>query len=49
MREALTWAVGIGLINDTTDGGNVVLNPQDNATRAQIATIIERFCENVTN
>ncbi len=47
-RSALAWAVGVGLINGSTDAdGNVVLDPQGSATRAQIAAIIERFVENV--
>ena len=46
-REAMAWAVAAGLINGTTDAqGNVVLDPQGTATRAQISAIIERFCEN---
>jgi uncharacterized protein YkwD len=39
--DALRWAVGQGLIN----GMNGSLNPQGNATRAQVATIMMRFCE----
>ena len=47
-RSALAWAVGVGLINGTTDSsGNIVLDPQGSATRAQIASIVERFCEKV--
>ncbi|MBO4915504.1 MAG: S-layer homology domain-containing protein, partial [Oscillospiraceae bacterium] len=47
-REAMEWAVAVGIINGTTDGnGNVILNAQGVATRAQIAAITERFCEKV--
>ncbi len=47
-QQALAWAVGAGLINGTTDeNGNVILDPHGNATRAQIAAIVERFCKNV--
>ena len=47
-RSALAWAVGADLINGTTnENGNIVLDPQGSATRAQIAAIIERFCEKV--
>ncbi|MCR4600251.1 MAG: S-layer homology domain-containing protein [Clostridia bacterium] len=47
-REALEWAVGAGLIDGTTDAsGNTVIDPRGNATRAQIAVIIERFCKTV--
>ncbi len=38
--SALNWAVGCGLINGRTSS---TLNPQDNATRAEIATILQRF------
>ncbi len=37
--EALQWAVGAGLIN----GMDGKLNPQGNATRAQVATILMNF------
>lgn len=41
---AMQWACGAGLITgDTT----TTLVPQGNATRAQVATILMRFCENV--
>lgn len=47
-REAMAWAVAVGIINGSTDAnGNIILNAQGIATRAQIAAIIERFCENV--
>ena len=42
---ALEWAVGAELINGM-DGN---LNPKGTATRAQVATILMRFCENVAN
>ena len=40
-KEAMQWAVGSGLIQ----GSNNALTPQANASRAQIATILMRFCE----
>ena len=46
-RSAINWAVSAGLITgikDTTTG-EVTLRPQATATRAQIATIIMRFCQ----
>ncbi len=47
-KDALAWAVGVGLINGTTDkDGNIVLDAQGSATRAQVAAIMERFCEKV--
>lgn len=46
--DAMAWAVGVGLINGTTDAnGNTVLNAQGTATRAQVAAIMQRFCEKV--
>jgi hypothetical protein len=39
------WAVGAELINGM-DGN---LKPKGTATRAQVATILMRFCENVAN
>lgn len=42
--EAMGWAVGNGLIGGMGDGP---LAPQGNATRAQVATILMRFVENL--
>lgn len=44
--EPMAWAVGNGLISGT---GNNTLAPEGNATRAQVATILMRFCENVAD
>ena len=41
--EAMQWAVGSGLLN----GSDGALNPQGYATRAEIAAILMRFCENI--
>ena len=38
-REALSWAVGAGIIG----GSDGWLLPQDNATRAQVALMLQRF------
>ena len=38
---AMQWAVGQGLIQ----GSNGLLRPQANASRAEVATILMRFCE----
>ena len=38
--DALSWAVGIGLIN----GKGNLLAPQDQSTRAEVATVLQRFC-----
>lgn len=42
-KEAVYWAVGEGLIN----GSDGKLLPQGNATRAQVATILMRYIENI--
>lgn len=42
--EAVKWAIGTGLLSGK---GNNCLNPRDGATRAEVATILMRFCENV--
>lgn len=42
--DAMRWAIGAGLISGV---GNSTLDPKGNATRAQIATIFMRYCENV--
>ena len=41
---AMQWAVGNGLISGRTAS---TLNPKDKATRAEIATIIMRYCEEI--
>ena len=42
--QALSWAVAEGLLQGFEDNS---LRPQGNATRAQIATILMRFCQTV--
>ena len=42
-KEAMSWAVGTGIITGTDEGTR--LNPQGNANRAECATIIMRFTE----
>lgn len=44
---AMQWAVSAGLVNGNDVGGTVYLNPQGQATRAQVAAILMRFCENI--
>lgn len=41
--SAMQWAVGAGIINGTGDGST--LTPQGQATRAQAAVMLMRFCE----
>ncbi len=42
--DAIKWANSASLINGTTEA---VLSPKGTATRAQVATILMRFCENI--
>ena len=39
--DAMQWAVANGIVN----GSNGKLNPKNNATRAEVAAILMRFCE----
>ena len=39
--NAMQWAVANGIVN----GSNGKLNPKNNATRAEVAAILMRFCE----
>lgn len=41
--DAMKWAVEVGLLQ----GSDNKLNPKGNATRAQIAAILNRFCVNI--
>jgi hypothetical protein len=47
--DAMSWAVAEGLIGGMTvgNGGEIHLKPEGNATRAQVATILMRFVQNV--
>lgn len=42
--EAMYWAVGAGLISGTGDGR---LDPAGSLTRAQLAAMVQRFCQSV--
>lgn len=46
-QEAMQWAVAEELVKGSAKGGKTYLLPGDNATRAQVATIMERFIENL--
>lgn len=43
-KEALSFAVADGIITGVTSNGSVLLDPMGVATRAQIATILMRYC-----
>lgn len=42
--EAMQWAVGAGILSSTTPG-ELVLEPQSSATRAQVAVMLQNFAE----
>lgn len=44
--EEVRWAVGSGVISGIDKNGAKDLAPQGTATRAQMAAILQRFCEN---
>ena len=44
--EALNWAVSAGIINGTS---STTLSPSGSATRAQVAVILMRFCQDIAN
>ena len=40
----MTWAVGAGIVSGIeSDDGSLLLAPQGNVTRAQMAALLERF------
>ena len=41
MTQPFQWAIGAGIITGTT---STTLTPQGTATRAQIAAILSRYC-----
>ena len=41
----MQWAVGAGILSSTTPG-ELVLEPQSSATRAQVAVMLQNFAEN---
>ncbi len=42
--KSMSWAVAEELISGSDEGDKTTLNPRGNATRAQVATILMRFC-----
>ena len=45
-RDALSWAVGEGLVGSTTSGA-LTLSPQKSANRAEVATMLRAFGEKI--
>lgn len=48
-NDAYSWAVGEGLIGGNKINEQTLLDPQGNATRAQVATILMRFIQNIAD
>ena len=46
-KAAVRWAVAEGLISGKAQGGKTMLDPQGNATRAEVASILMRFIQNI--
>ncbi|MBR5632488.1 MAG: S-layer homology domain-containing protein, partial [Clostridia bacterium] len=44
-EAAVKWAVAEGLVTGAVKGGVTVLDPTGVASRAQVATILYRFCK----
>ena len=44
-RTPLGWASALGYIKGSNENGSLLLNPQGNATRAEVATILMRYLE----
>ena len=42
-KEALSWAVAVGLVTGSQEGGKLYLHPQGSATRAQVGAILVRY------
>ncbi len=46
-KAAIRWAVAEGLISGKASNGKTILDPRGNATRAEVASILMRFVENI--
>ncbi len=46
-KAYVEWAVGAGMISGKTNNGKTLLDPQGNATRAEVASILMRFIQNI--
>lgn len=45
--EAMSWAVGQGIVSGSAEGGAMNLNPQHSANRAEVATMLRSFDERI--
>lgn len=46
-KTYVAWAVAAGMISGKTNAGTTLLDPQGNATRAEVASILMRFIQNI--
>lgn len=46
-KASVSWAVAVGLISGKSNNGQTLLDPQGQATRAEVASILMRFIENI--
>lgn len=46
-KDAISWAVAKGIMSGDKQGSTLYLMPKDNATRAQVASMLMRYIENV--
>lgn len=46
-KAAVRWAVAEGLISGKSNNGQTLLDPQGNATRAEVASILMRFIQSI--
>lgn len=47
--DGLAWAIGAGIMEGKRQGDVTILEPKGSATRAQVATMLMRFSQNVLN
>jgi DNA invertase Pin-like site-specific DNA recombinase len=48
-NEAVHWCSMKGIVNGKTENGSKVFDPQGKATRAEAASMVQRFCEAVSS
>lgn len=48
-KDAMQWAVAKGLVSGNAHSGNTWLEPQNSATRAQVAAILQRYITDANN
>lgn len=46
-QSAMAWAVEQGIVRGVSSGGALALEPRRSATRAEMATMLQSFCENI--